>query len=375
MRSLLNSPFRGCSKIKPDGIFFNQEKDEMNIMKTLSIKDEIKSDFNNSLGSVTKLLLDVYLIELLKSPNDNLQQIKKLLLETDEYFTDRFDFICNDKVTKALEEANVDDNFIAELLGTIKNENAVDLPSGLNNILQALEELIKDEFTESLFFDHSPSDNYISIIGKNLDFIFDYAQDMHSTLDLIQNCDLPNKERMLNITFFSYARTTSTHVESTSKEFIRSSYKLCHLHILKKLIREEHSKESISSIFKTELTGASKKGMGSIDKTLDEFFNFSKFISSPSTSQNLKESFAIFKEFVERRNKITHEDVSAIDDFNFIVKNYAVCNDFLGDILNEYVSAESNRTLVEDILTLSRQIAHQHCNIIRKLYPEAKHCF
>ncbi|HHQ4309365.1 TPA: hypothetical protein ACSP7Y_005467, partial [Serratia fonticola] len=81
-----------------------------------------------------------------------------------------------------------------------------------------MELFVKDEFKDCLLIEHNPIDSYMSLISKNLDFIFDYAQDMSCALDLISNCDLENKDRMLNITFFSYARTTATHVESASKE-------------------------------------------------------------------------------------------------------------------------------------------------------------
>ncbi|UDG00287.1 hypothetical protein LH408_19915 [Enterobacter cloacae] len=341
-------------------------------MTTPSEKKEINTDFNKSLGTVTKLLLDINLIESLKSLNDNFQKTKKLLQNTDGYFLERFDLIYDEKILQALKEANVDDTFITELLTRIRDESSIDLNVDLTNILESIKEFIKQEFKDNLFLEHSPHENYISLIGKNLDFIFGYAQDMHTTLELIKNSDLPNKEKMHNITFFSYARTTSTCVESASKEFIRSAYKICHLYILKKLIEHKDSNDSIHALFKKELSNAPSKGMGSVAIILERFFNFSSFISSDSTSSDLKKSFIIFKDFVENRNKIIHEDVIGVDEFNYIIKHYDICNNFLGDILNEYTLGDSQDTLVEDIMKLCSEIAQKHSNILEKLYPEAK---
>ncbi|GDW60670.1 Uncharacterised protein [Escherichia coli] len=41
------------------------------------------------------------------------------------------------------------------------------------------------------------------------------------------------KEKMLQITYFSYARTIASYVDSASKEFIEGAYGICHLYILK----------------------------------------------------------------------------------------------------------------------------------------------
>lgn len=341
-------------------------------MSTASVKDEIKLDFNKALGSVTKLLLDISLVELLKHPNDNTQKIKKLLQDTDGYHLERFNFIYDKKLLQSLAEAQVDDTFITELLRKIRDENELNLGIDLTNILESMKEFIKEEFKEHLFFEHNPFEIYTSLIGKNVDFIFDYGQDMNATLDLIEKSNLSNKERMLNVTFFSYARTTSTCVESASKEFIRSAYKICHLYILKKIIEKKDSKDSIFKLFKNELDSAPKKGMGSIELILNNFFNFPKFILSESSSDELKKSFYIFKDFIVHRNKITHEDITNVEDYNYIIKNYNVCNDFLSDILNEYVTGKSHDILIEDIINLCSDIAQKHSNILDKLYSEAK---
>ncbi|MDR3434674.1 MAG: hypothetical protein P4L95_22700 [Rouxiella aceris] len=343
----------------------------MNSMKKLTIKDEIKNDFNKALGSVTKLLLDVYLIELLKSPNDNYKKLKELLLKTDDYYIDRFNFIHDDGIIKSLAKAKVEGDFIETLLTRIKENDPIDIPIDLADILNAMELFIKEEFKYYLFLENDTFDNYMSLINKNLDFIFSYAKDMSCALGLINNCNLNNKDRMLEITISSYARTTTTHVESTSKEFIRGLYKFCHLHILKKLILTKDSDETIDEIFKKELNGASKKGMGSVEVLLEEFFNFPTSVSEKS-HEEIKKLFSTFKTFIERRNKIIHEDVAAIDDFNYIINNCNKCNDFLVEIFNEYVTLESNDILIEEVMTLSQDIAQNNSKIIDKLYSEAK---
>lgn len=358
--------------VKPNLVINLTEKEINNIMETLNAKGEIKSDFYKSLGSVTKLLLDITLIELLKSLSENIQKIKKLLVDTDDYYFEKYNLIYDEKILTSLAEANVDEAFITTLLTNIKEDSVADLSIDLTDILQAMEDFIKDEFKDYLFLEHNPFDNYISLIGKNLDFIFDYAQDMNSALRLIEESNAPNKEKMLEITFFSYARTTTTCVESASKEFIRSAYQICHLHILKKIINNKDSKQSISALFKRELDNAANKGMGSIEKLLEDFFNFSRVISSTTTSDKFKTSFITFKNFVVKRNKIIHEDAHNIEDFNFIINNYEVCNDFLSDVLKEYVTGESQDTLIEDIMTLCSEMAQNHSNILEELYPQVK---
>lgn len=341
-------------------------------MEALSPREEIKLSFEKSLGSVTKILLDVTLVELLKSLDENISKINKLLTSTNDYYFETFSFVYDEKLLKSFQDAGVDDTFITDLLDKIKEGVTPDLNIDLKNIIASLQWFITDDFKSQLNLEHNPIDNYISLISKNMDFIDDSVQDMYATLSLIENSNYSNKERMLNITLFSYARTTTTCVESASKEFIKSAYQFCHLYILKKIISEKNSQKSILSLFKKEIYNAPKKGMGRVEKILEDFFNFSRFISSPSTPDSFKNSLVTFKTFIVKRNKVIHEDINDFDDYNYIIKNFNICNDFLGDTLNEFVAGNSQDNLIEDIVALCSEIAQQHNGVLEKLYSEAK---
>ncbi|EPE8081602.1 hypothetical protein ACSOPY_005477, partial [Escherichia coli] len=146
------------------------------------------------------------------------------------------------------------------------------------------------------------------------------------------------KEKMLQITCFSYARTIATYVDSASKVFIEGAYGICHLYILKKMLKNEKIPENICRIFRKDLKKASKKSIGSVKNILREFFNYPDTIYHSPGRNKLEGMYDIYNEFVKCRNEIVHENIGKIDVFNYIMTYFKVCNDFLGDIFNEFYS-------------------------------------
>ncbi|HAN8265964.1 TPA: hypothetical protein IF962_004854, partial [Escherichia coli] len=209
-------------------------------MSLQSIKEDIKRKFNQSLYVVTELLLDIALIESLKVIKIDQKQIKKLLQVTGSYFIEKNDLIYDETVIRALEKDNINREFIVDLLRDIQNDNEINTDIDLTNFLDAMKKYAKDNVKEYILLDSGLIDNYEELINKSIDFILEHVSYMQETIDLIKKSESPNKEKMLQITYFSYARTTATYVDDASKEFIRGAYSICHRYILKELLKKKN---------------------------------------------------------------------------------------------------------------------------------------
>ncbi|MCX3506204.1 hypothetical protein J5I60_22750 [Escherichia coli] len=75
---------------------------------------------------------------------------------------------------------------------------------------------MKEELRYYISFESSFEGYYIPLISKNMDFMLDYEEYMRHKINLINKSALSDeeKEKMLQITYFSYARTIVTYVDS-----------------------------------------------------------------------------------------------------------------------------------------------------------------
>ena len=106
-----------------------------------------------------------------------------------------------------------------------------------------MKDFVKEELRYYMSFESGFEGYYIPLISKNMDFMLDYEEYMRNRINLINKSALSDeeKEKMLQITYFSYARTIATYVDSASKEFIEGAYGICHIYILKKLRKTKKS--------------------------------------------------------------------------------------------------------------------------------------
>ncbi|MBB8029177.1 hypothetical protein HEL36_026020 [Escherichia coli] len=243
-------------------------------------QNNIKRNFLQSLRNTTVLLLDIALIESLKTINSDQEQIKKLLQITGSYFLERFEpgnSVNGEIITRALKKDNLDEDFIINLLTRIKDDKFSDTAIDLTNVLGAMKEFVKEELRYYISFESNFEDYYMPLISKNMDFMLDYEKYMRDTINLINKSALSDeeKEKMLQITYFSYARTIATYVDSASKVFIEGAYGICHLYILKKILKNKKVPENICRIFRKDLKKASEKSIGSVKNILRDFFSLS----------------------------------------------------------------------------------------------------
>ncbi len=168
-------------------------------------QNNIKRNFLQSLRNTTVLLLDIALIESLKTINSDQKQIKKLLRITGSYFLERFkpgNSVNSEIITLALKKDNLDENFITNLLTRIKDDKFSDTAIDLTNVLDAMKDFVKEELRYYISFESSFEDYYIPLISKNMDFMLDYEEYMRNTINLINKSALSDeeKEKMLQIT-------------------------------------------------------------------------------------------------------------------------------------------------------------------------------
>ncbi|EFT8043475.1 hypothetical protein HVM52_005227 [Escherichia coli] len=197
---------------------------------------------------------------------------------------------------------------------------------------------------------------------------------MRDTINLINKSALSDeeKEKMLQITYFSYARTIATYVDSASKVFIEGAYGICHLYILKKILKNKKVPENICRIFRKDLKEASKKSIGSVENILRDFFHYPDTIYHSPDRNKLEGMYDIYNEFVKCRNEIVHENIGKIDAFNYIMTYFKVCNDFLGDIFNEFYSGKAQDLLIENIIHLCLKVTNERSDILENLCKSKK---
>ncbi|EES4901034.1 hypothetical protein FRV13_00765 (plasmid) [Escherichia coli] len=340
-------------------------------------QNNIKRNFLQSLRNTTVLLLDIALIESLKTINSDQKQIKKLLRITGSYFLERFkpgNSVNSEIITLALKKDNLDENFITNLLTRIKDDKFSDTAIDLTNVLDAMKDFVKEELRYYISFESSFEDYYIPLISKNMDFMLDYEEYMRNTINLINKSALSDeeKEKMLQITYFSYARTIATYVDSASKEFIEGAYGICHLFILKKLRKTKKVPENICRIFREDLKKASEKSIGSVKSILKIFFNYPDTIYHSTDKNKLEGMYDIYNEFVKCRNEIVHENIVKIDTFNYIMTYFKVCNDFLCDIFNEFYSGKAQDLIIENIIHLCLRVTNERSDILENLCKSKK---
>ncbi|APE56683.1 hypothetical protein POX80_21960 [Escherichia coli] len=341
-------------------------------MSLQSIKEDIKRKFNQSLYVVTELLLDIALIESLKVIKIDQKQIKKLLQVTGSYFIEKNDLIYDETVIRALEKDNINREFIVDLLRDIQNDNEINTDIDLTNFLDAMKKYAKDNVKEYILLDSGLIDNYEELINKSIDFILEHVSYMQETIDLIKKSESPNKEKMLQITYFSYARTTATYVDDASKEFIRGAYSICHRYILKELLKKKNTQKSICEVFEDNLNNVTNKGIGSVKYILKDFFGFPETFRHYSNRHDLEKRFLIYKNFAKYRNKIVHENVIEPEKFNYIMGNFDKCDKFFYSVLELYNSNENQELLIEEIVNLCSKIANERSDILEKLYEKSK---
>lgn len=172
-----------------------------------------------------------------------------------------------------MKKDNLDKNFITNLLTRIKGDKFSDTAIDLTNVLDVMKDFVKEELRYYISFESSFEGYYIPLISKNMDFMLDYEEYMRNRINLINKSALSDeeKEKMLQITYFSYARTIATYVDSASKEFIEGAYGICHIYILKKLRKTKKVPENICHIFREDLKKASEKSIGSVKSILGIF--------------------------------------------------------------------------------------------------------
>lgn len=340
-------------------------------------QNNIERNFLQSLRNTTVLLLDIALIEALKTINSDQEQIKKLLQITGSYFLERFNpgNSSNEEIImRALRKDNLDECFIKNLLTRIKNDNFSDVAIDLTDILGAMKEFVKEELRDYISFEFNFENYYMPLISKNMDFMFDYEVYMRNTINLINKSDQSDeeKEKMLQITYFSYARTIATYVDSASKELIEGAYGICHRYILKELLKEDNAQKNICDIFKNDLCNSRTKSIGSVKYILKYFLGFPKTIYHSPNKNKLEEMYDIYKGFVKCRNKIVHENIDKLDVFNYIMTYFKVCNDFFGDVFKEYYSGKAQEVLIEEIVNLCLKVVDGRDDILEKLYRSEK---
>lgn len=339
----------------------------------MSQQNNIERNFLQSLRNTTVLLLDIALIESLKTINSDQEQIKKLLQITESYFLERFNpgnSSNNEIITRALKKDTLDEYFIKNLLTRIKNDNFSDNAIDLTNVLGAMKEFVKEELRDYISFEFNFENYYTPLISKNMDFMFDYEVYMRNTINLINKSDQSDeeKEKMLQITYFSYARTIATYVDFASKELIEGAYGICHRYILKELLNEHNDQKNICDIFKKDICNASTKSIGSVKYILRCFFGFPKTIYHSPNRNKLKEMYDIYKEFVKCRNEIVHENIDKLDTFDYIMTHFKVCNDFFSDVFKEYYSGKTQDLLIEEIINLCLKVVDERNDILEELY-------
>ncbi|EFI3218488.1 hypothetical protein BCC06_004952, partial [Escherichia coli] len=121
-------------------------------------QNNIKRNFLQSLRNTTVLLLDIALIESLKTINSDQKQIKKLLRITGSYFLERFEpgnSVNSEIITLALKKDNLDENFITNLLTRIKDDKFSDTAIDLTNVLDAMKDFVKEELRYYISFESS----------------------------------------------------------------------------------------------------------------------------------------------------------------------------------------------------------------------------
>lgn len=118
-----------------------------------------------------------------------------------------------------MKKDNLDKNFITNLLTRIKGDKFSDTAIDLTNVLDVMKDFVKEELRYYISFEFSFEGYYIPLISKNMDFLLDYEEYMRNRINLINKSALSDeeKEKMLQITYFSYARTIASYVDSASK--------------------------------------------------------------------------------------------------------------------------------------------------------------
>ena len=341
-------------------------------MNSQNIKEDIKSKFNQSLYVITELLLDIALIESLKIIKIDQERVKKLLQVTGSYLIDKIECIYDETVIRALEKDNVNSEFIVNLLRDIQNDNVINTNIDLTNFLDAMKKYAKDNVKRYILLGSGLIDNYSNLIEKDINFILEYVDYMRDTINLIEETKLPSKGKMLQVTYFSYARTTATCVDDASKEFIRGVYSICYRYILNKLLKNKSTSKSIDEVFKNDLNNVTNKGIGSVIHILKDFFGFPENFRHYSNGNDLKKKFLIYKKFAKYRNEIVHENIIKPKKFNYIMENFSECYEFFHSVLDVYYSDENQELLIEEIVNLCLKIANERSDILEKLYEKSK---
>ncbi|WP_455853904.1 hypothetical protein [Pantoea endophytica] len=326
----------------------------------------------SAFGLVSQLIMDLHFIHLIRKQNQNLNQLKSLLSGTSDYYHSRFSLIYEPDLLETLEKNSLHEDSIIELIEKLKQNIHLDISPLPCEVINSMERFVRKDFDISLSSEAAHFDDYISLLGKEIDFLLGHAQDMNDTINLIESSGLPNKEKMLEVTYYSYSRTITSYVEDCSKEFIRSLFKISHLFIIRLIAKTFLTQPgSLIEKLKGEIIDSSRKGMGDVDDLIRKFLpplNSIKKQKNEEITLNLK----TFKKFVECRNSVIHEYRADNDNFNFIMLNWDKCLNLLSNALNEFTLGDSHKDFLETLLTELEQFLHDEQYILNHLYPAAK---
>lgn len=331
--------------------------------------DNITLDRNmfNSLTTNVQLLLDLFIVRKLEKPSDNLKSLQFAINTANNYYDHKFSFIYNEEILKTIKEYELNDDLIYEAPQNIINGDVEKLEK-LEPLLKYFKESFINDFRDTISLDLDIFDEFTSFCGKELDFILDHASSMNNVLELIKKSNHPNLKEMEKITYFSFSRTIATYVDDTSNKFIKSLSKINHLHSFK-LMNEQISKNKfeLEKELIEDLLSSKKKGIGYINSTLSEYFSFPKGINRKSDETYKK--YLTLKEFVERRNKITHNFEVNIKEYDFIIKNWNECLNLFPDIIHEYTLGKKQNIFIDNIINEANKLIENENYIFNYLFP------
>ncbi|PHM64466.1 hypothetical protein Xsto_03001 [Xenorhabdus stockiae] len=336
-------------------------------------QEELLNNFNNSANLTLSLLLSLYLIEILRKPKLNEFTIKKSLSEhpsvLGEIYNEHFDVLYQENVKSVLEKNDLKSDFISELIEKIDGDNFKYDESILNDVLNALEIDIKDEYKNKITTCCNIHDGITNILGNILDFLDEYQETMFETLELIESVNSKNKEKVLYMTYSFFVRTLVSYVEECKKDLTKEIVNLSHIKLIR-LISSKHNINTDKEIH-SEVKKISKQGFGSLIEFLKEYVDFS-LKKSPEIYNKYKKEINTIKKFTEYRNIITHNFKPNNEDFKFIIDNWRLCLNFYSDIILEYTIRDGFNIFYNTLFDEAKECAKDEHLMLERVIPLAR---
>ncbi|MDY4367131.1 hypothetical protein SNR26_03285 [Pectobacterium brasiliense] len=331
-----------------------------------SHSNELKNNINESVRVTLRILLALYMIELLRDPKKNIILLKTLKTKTywDELFYSHFSLLYQEHSAIILKKHDLPSDYISDIVEGFENDTFAYEIDILNDVINALELDIKSDIKNNLSIELSFSDNKIDVYSGIIDFLLEYHNVMSDVLDCIESGNSKNKESMLYMTMASFARTLTSYVEDCSKPLVCEIVKFSNLKFLRLLKGRKNVDDELKETIKT----ISKKGLGNLNYLLKTNLDFPSK-NNPGIYEKHKSAADTFKKFVESRNKIIHNFKPNESDFIFVINNWNTCLDFYSEILTEYTQDKGFEIFFNTLFDEAKQCAQNQNLMVKRVFP------